>query len=105
MAKKFKKGDQVLVIAGSSKGKKGAILRTDGDKVVVEGVNIATIHKKPTSQEAGKIVKLEKPIHVSNVSHIEDDKPVKVGFDILEGEGKLFSRKVRISKKTRKKIA
>ena len=102
--KKFKKGDQVIVIAGSSKGKIGKITSVAGEKVVVEGVNIATIHKKPTSQTPGQIVKIEKPIHISNISHVENGKAVKVKFVVEAGEGKVFARKSRVSKKSGKKI-
>jgi len=102
--KKFKKGDQVIVIAGASKGKIGKILAVKQDKVLVEGVNLATVHKKPTQQEAGKIMKVEKLIHFSNISHVEDGKPVKIKFVTESGEGKIFTRKSRVSKKTGKKI-
>lgn len=104
MANKFKKGDQIIVIAGSSKGKEGKILSISGQKVVVEGVNIATIHKKPTSSSQGQIVKVEKPINISNISHVEDGKAVKIKFVIDDGEGKAFTRKSRVSKKSGKKI-
>ncbi len=103
-AHKFKKGDQVIVIAGSGKGKSGKILTIAGEKVVVEGVNVATVHKKPTSQNPGQIVKSEKPIHISNISHVEDGKVVKIKFVTESGEGKIFTRKSRVSKKTGKKI-
>ncbi len=102
--KKFKKGDQVIVISGSNKNKIGKITAINGDKVVVEGVNIATIHKKPTSQGAGQIVKIEKPIHISKVSHIENGKAVKIKFVVEKGDGKAFTRKSRVSKKSGKKI-
>lgn len=101
---KFKKGDQILVIAGSSKGKTGKILSVLGNKVVIEGANLATVHKKPTSQNPGQIVKVEKPIHISNISHVEGGKSVKVKFVVEAGEGKIFTRKNRVSKKTGKKI-
>lgn len=104
MASKFKKGDQVLVIAGASRGKSGKILTVTGEKVVVEGVNLATVHKKPTQSNPGQIVKVEKPLHISNISHVEDGKAVKVKFVIESGEGKTFKRKVRVSKKSGKKI-
>lgn len=104
MAQKFKKNDQVIVIAGSNKGKKGKIKSISNDRVVVEGVNLATIHQKPTSQGPGQITKKEKAIHISNISHLEDGKPVKVGFKIDSGEGKSFKRKSRVSRKTGKKI-
>jgi len=102
---KFKKGDQVLVIAGSSKGKTGNVMLVSGDKVTVEGVNVATVHKKPTQSAPGQIIKVEKPIHVSNVSHIENGKAVKIKFVVEPGEGKkAFTRKSRVSKKSGKKI-
>ena len=104
MANKFKKGDQVVIISGSDKGKIGNITLSQGDRVVVGGVNLRTVHKKPTSNNPGQIMKVEKPIHVSNVSHVEDGKPVKISFKIEEGEGKSFVKKTRISRKTGKKI-
>jgi large subunit ribosomal protein L24 len=103
-ANKFKKGDQVVVIAGSSKGKIGKILSITSEKAVIEGANLATVHKKPTSQAPGQIVKVEKPIHLSNISHVEDDKAIKVKFVTEPGEGKIFTRKGRVSKKSGKKI-
>jgi large subunit ribosomal protein L24 len=104
MAHKFKKNDQVIVISGSNKGKKGKIKSILNDRVVVEGVNLATIHKKPTNNAPGQIIKLEKPIHISNVSHVEEGKAVKIRFEIDKGKGKNFSRKSRVSKKSGKKI-
>lgn len=104
MAAKFKKNDQVIVISGSSKGKIGNITSIMGDRVIVSGVNLATIHKKPTQNGAGEIVKKEATIHISNIAHTEDGKAVKIGFKVEAGEGKKFSRKIRVSKKTGKKI-
>ena len=110
MANKFKKGDLVIVIAGSDKGKTGKILAIKEDKVLVENVNLATIHKKPTQNTAGEIVKTAKPIHISNISHIEDGKKVRIGFKVDtkkgddKGKSKPYAVKERISKKTSKKI-
>lgn len=105
MTNKFRKDDRVIVITGSNKGKTGKIKSFKGDnKVIVEGVNLATIHKKPTSNTPGEIKKVEKAIDISNISHIEDGKPVKISFVIEKGEGKVFLRKNRISKKSKKKI-
>lgn len=101
---KFKKGDQVIVITGSNKGKIGKIIALNEQKVTVEGVNIRTIHKKPTSSTQGQILKVEKPIHISNISHLEDGKAVKIKFVIESGEGKIFSKKSRVSRKSGKKI-
>jgi large subunit ribosomal protein L24 len=104
MASKFKKNDQVIVISGSSKGKAGKITTINGDKVIVEGANLATVHKKPTSSTPGQILKVEKQIHISNIAHAEDGKAVKLKFVIDSGEGKEFTRKYRVSKKSGKKI-
>jgi len=101
---KFKKNDQVIIISGNDRGKIGKITKVLGEKLVVEGVNIATFHQKPTSQQPGKILKIEKAIHRSNVSHCENGKPVKIKFIIESKEGKPFSKKIRISKKTENKI-
>ena len=105
MVKKFKKGDQVIVISGADKGKIGKITLVKDNKITVEGVNFSTIHKKPTSDSPGRIVKIERPIHISNVSHVENGKAVKVSFKIEEGKDKVFLRKNRISKKSGKKIS
>jgi len=69
-ALKLKKGDTVQVISGKDRGKKGKILHTvptDG-KIVVEGINMATKHRKPrNAQQQGGIVKQEMPLHASKV--------------------------------------
>jgi large subunit ribosomal protein L24 len=104
MSSKFIKNDLVVVISGSSKGKRGKILSVAGEKIIVEGVNLATIHKKATQSSPGKILKLERSIHASNLSHLENNKAVKVKFLAEPGDGKTYSRKIRISKKTGKKI-
>jgi large subunit ribosomal protein L24 len=103
---KFKKGDNVIVISGSNKGKIGNIKEIKNEKVIVEGVNLKTIHKKPTQESQGQIVKIERPIHISNVSHILDGKPAKIKFVIENNsEGvKNFKLKERFFKKTNKKI-
>ncbi len=101
---KFKKNDQVIIISGNDRGKIGKITKVLGEKLVVEGVNIATFHQKPTSQQPGKILKIEKAIHRSNVSHCENGKPIKIKFIVESKEGKPFSKKIRISKKTENKI-
>lgn len=104
MANKFKKGDEVIVISGSNKGKIGKIISITDQRVVVEGVNVRTIHKKPTSSAPGEIAKSERSIHISNISHVEGGKAVKIKFVVEAGEGKAFTRKTRVSKKSGKKI-
>lgn len=104
MASKFKKNDEVIIITGADKGKIGKILSVLEDRVVIEGVNVRTLHKKPTSSNPGQIVKSEKSIHISNIAHAEGGKAVKVKFVTEAGEGKIFKRKTRVSKKSGKKI-
>ena len=69
----FKVGDKVVVIAGSDKGKEGKIIKTlrSENKVVVEGVNVVKKHQKPTANENGGIIEVEKPIHASNVMIVD----------------------------------
>lgn len=100
MAAKIKKGDKVMVITGRDKGKTGEVINVNPkeNKVVISGVNVNKVHKKPTMQSAGQILEIEKPIDVSNVSIVEDGKPVRIKFDICDG------KKVRISKKTGNKV-
>ncbi len=102
---KIKKGDNVIVIAGKDKGKKGVIEKTliATNKVVVEGVNIVTKHQKnKRTRSQGQIIEKAMPIHASNVAIEEDGKPVRIGYKI-EGEGDK-AKKVRVSKKTGKTL-
>ena len=66
---RIKKGDQVIVVAGKDKGKRGDVVRVDGDRVIVSNVNIVKRHTKPNPQagQPGGIIEREAPIHVSNV--------------------------------------
>jgi large subunit ribosomal protein L24 len=73
MAKKIKKGDEVEVMRGQSRGKKGKVLRVlrEEDRVVVEGLNMVKRHCKPSAKmKQGGIVDQEAPIHISNVKRI-----------------------------------
>ncbi|WP_174873613.1 50S ribosomal protein L24 [Vogesella oryzae] len=97
--RKIRKGDEVVVIAGKDKGKRGAVLRVLEGKLVVEGVNIAKKHQKPNPVRgiAGGIVEKTMPLDVSNVAifNAATQKADRVGFKVLE-DGK----KVRIFKST-----
>ena len=95
MAEKMKvrKGDQVLVIAGRDRGKKGEILRVipKENRVVVQGVNMIKRHTKPSRAEAGGIIEREASIHASNVSHVDpkSGKATRVGYKTLEDGSKV----------------
>lgn len=96
--RKIRKGDNVIVIAGRDKGKRGAVLRVvDDSHVVVEGINRVKKHQRPNPMKGttGGIVDLELPIDVSNVAILNPatQKADRVGFRLLED-----GRKVRFLK-------
>lgn len=100
---KVKKGDEVIVITGKYKGKKGKILKVfpEKNKIVVSGINLVKKHTKPTQVSEGGIITKELPIDISNVAHVDPKtgNPTKVAFKFLED-----GSKVRIAKKSRKII-
>ena len=101
MTKSFKirKGDQVQVIAGKDRGKKGKVLRVErkARRVVVEHVNMLKRHSKPNPGKGvtGGIVEREAPIAICNVMVISTDsgRPTRIGYKVLED-----GRKVRLAK-------
>ena len=69
--RKIKKGDEVVVISGRDKGKRGSVVRfVATDRLLVEGINRAKKHEKPNPNKgtAGGIIEKEMPVHISNVS-------------------------------------
>ncbi|GAA0372117.1 50S ribosomal protein L24 [Bowmanella denitrificans] len=94
MARKIRRDDEVVVLAGKDKGKTGKVLKVlvESDRLVVEGVNVMKKHQKPNPQlgVAGGIVEKEASIHVSNVAILnpKTGKADRVGFR-LEGEKKV----------------
>ena len=100
----FKVGDEVVVITGSDKGKKGKILKTlkAENKVVVEGVHVIKKHQRPTAQETGGILEVEAPISASNVMIVDPKtkKRTRIGHTTDTKTGK----KIRITKKSNEKI-
>jgi large subunit ribosomal protein L24 len=95
--KRIRKSDQVIVIAGRDKGRKGVVTRVDGDRVWVENVNVVKRHQKPNPAKGlqGGIVEKEMSLHASNVAllNASTDKAGRVGFRKLED-----GRKVRYFK-------
>jgi len=104
MALKIRRDDEVVILTGKDKGKRGKVVRVlpAQDKVIVEGVNVVKKHQRPVPQlnQAGGIVEKEAPIHVSNVAifNAETGKADRVGFKIEDGN------KVRFFKSTGKTI-
>ena len=90
---KIQKNDNVLIIAGKDRGKKGKVRKAipDKDKVIVEGFNMIKRHSKTKgkTRQAG-IIELEAPIHISNVMIIcnKCNKPARVGYRALEDGNK-----------------
>ena len=86
---KIRKGDEIVVLAGKDKGKRGTVLRrVSADYVVVEGVNRVKKHAKPNPVKGvvGGIVEKEMPIHQSNIAlfNASTQKADRVGFKVLE---------------------
>jgi len=96
--RKVKKGDDVMVMVGRDKGKRGTVVRViDDERVVVEGVNLVKRHTKPNPQagQPGGIIEKEASIHISNVAVYNPTagRPDRVGVKTLED-----GRKVRFFK-------
>ena len=99
MAAKIKKGDEVVVLTGRDKGRTGKVLevRPVKSKLVVEGVNIATRHVKPSQVDPqGGMKRTPAALHVSNVALVDPKNggPTRVGFKVVDG------KKVRVAKKS-----
>ena len=95
---RIRKGDEVVVITGRDKGKRGTVLRrVDAEHVVVEGVNRAKKHQRPNpmKNQTGGIVDKDMPVHVSNIALFNPatQKADRVGFKQLQD-----GRKVRVFK-------
>lgn len=98
---KIRKGDEVVVIAGKDKGKRGLVVKVieERDRVIVENVNMVKRHTKgnPMQGTAGGIVEKEMPLHISNIAvwNPVSNKGDRIGFKNLED-----GRKVRVFRST-----
>lgn len=79
-SKKIRKGDRVVAIAGNNRGQMGTVQSRNGDRVVVQGLNLRKKHiKKTQAAPKGRIVEIEKPIHISNLKVcVEGDTAAKL---------------------------
>ena len=104
MIKKFKlkKGDEVIVLAGKDKGKKGKIVKMipKKDKAIVSDLNKVKKNQKPDNNQPGVIIEKEMPIHISNLSFFDNklNKGIRIGFKIEK------EKKIRINKSSGKEI-
>lgn len=99
MAARIRKGDEVIVISGRDKGKRGNVLRVmpSENRALVQGVHTVKRHQRQTQTQQGGIVEKEASIHVSNLALADpnDGEPTRVGFRELED-----GRKVRFAKRS-----
>ena len=97
MGARIKSGDEVIVIGGKDRGKRGKVLRVEPDKhrVYVEGLNIIKRHQRPQqvagaqrSEQVGGVIEKEGPIHVSNVMAADpkDGKPTRLRIEVEDGK-------------------
>ena len=97
MPARIKADDEVIVIGGKDRGKRGKVLRVEPkkDRVFVEGLNIVKRHQRPRqvggaqrAETVGGVIEKEGPIHVSNVmlADPKDDKPSRVGIEVEDGK-------------------
>jgi large subunit ribosomal protein L24 len=100
---KLKKNDNVIVLTGKDKGKKGKIVRVlvDKNKVVIEGINMMKKHQRPRkSGEKGQMMNVSMPIHASNVMIVDP----KTGKGSRIGKKKVGDKMVRIARKSDQEI-
>jgi large subunit ribosomal protein L24 len=95
---KIRKGDQVKVISGDSKGQQGKVLEVipADNRAIVEKVNMVSKHSRPNAQNTqGGIVKKEAPIHLSNLMLIDPKggKPTRVGRKVVDGKIVRYAKK------------
>ncbi len=86
---KIRKGDEVIVLTGKDKGKRGKVQAVLGDKVAVEGVNVAKKHARPNPMlgTTGGVIDKVMPLHISNVALVDaNGKPSRVGIKLVEGK-------------------
>ena len=99
---KIKKGDQVIVIAGRDKGKKGEVLEVlrSVSRVRVQGINMIKRHRRATQNDAGGIISMEAPLHISNVAHVDPESgaATRIGFEVKNGA-------VQVAKRSKKALA
>jgi len=105
MNKKFKlkKGDEVIVLTGKDKGKKGKIIKMlpKRDKAIVSDLNKVKKNQKPDNNQPGGIIEKEMPIHISNLAFYDSKlkKGIKIGYKIGDK-----NKKVRINRNNQKEI-
>ena len=104
MPARIKADDEVIVIGGKDRGKRGKVLRVDPSKnrVYIEGLNMIKRHQRPRqvagaqrAEEVGGVIEREGPVHLSNVMLVDpaDGKPTRVGIQIEDGKRHRVARR------------
>ncbi|HWD84254.1 MAG TPA: 50S ribosomal protein L24 [Solirubrobacteraceae bacterium] len=104
MPARIKTGDEVIIVGGKDRGKKGKVLRVDPAKqrVYVEGLNMIKRHEKPRqvagaqrAEQVGGVIEKEGPVHLSNVmvADPKDGKPTRMGVEIQDGKRYRIARR------------
>jgi large subunit ribosomal protein L24 len=86
---KIRKGDNVVILTGRDKGKRGDVVRVDAERVTVAGINVAkkTVRPNPMQNQPGGIISKELPIHISNISLVNPSgKPDSVKIEMRDGK-------------------
>ena len=100
---KIKKGDEVIIVTGKDKGKKGTVLEVlpMESRVKVQGVNLVKRHRRPTQTSPGGIDSVEASMHISTVAHVDPDsgKATRIGYRVEKGN------KVRVAKASGKVLS
>ena len=102
---KIRKNDQVVVVSGNSRGKRGKVLKVYPEKsrVIVEGVNIIKRHTRPNQKNPqGGIIQREAPIHLSNIMLLDPktNEPTRVGTKVVKDETTGRKHRMRLSRAT-----
>jgi large subunit ribosomal protein L24 len=104
MPARIKTDDEVIVISGKDRGKRGKVLRVDPakERVYVEGLNMIKRHQKPQqvagaqrAEQVGGVIEREGPIHASNVALIDpkDGRPTRIGIEVVDGKPHRIARR------------
>ena len=99
MAAKIRKGDNVIVLSGRDRGRRGEVIQvmSDEGRALVRGIHMVKRHQRQTASQDGGIISKEAPIHLSNlaIADPKDGKPTRVGFKMMAD-----GRKVRVAKRS-----
>jgi large subunit ribosomal protein L24 len=104
MAVRIKSGDEVIIVGGKDRGKRGKVLRVEPRKnrLYVEGLNLIKRHQRPRqvagaqrAEQVGGVIEREGPIHISNVMLIDpkEGKPTRRGIEVADGKHYRIARR------------